>query len=463
MTKTLITATLIAIAALAPQRLPAAEADTTVRSAQQTAQWTLRDCIEYALRENITLKESRLNEKSAEADLKQAKAALYPSLSFSSGQNITNRPFQSESSTVSGSEILQTSSTTSYTGSYGLNAQWTIYGGGRLSSNLKEQELNQRIAALGTGTQANTIQETITQLYIQILYASEAVKVCENTLSTSQAEQERGQQLLEAGSISRADYAQLCSQVSSDRYQLVSAQATLEDYMLQLRQTLELDNTATLELYLPEIPDDNILDPLPDKMQVYGAALETRPEIASGNLSIELSDISLKSARSGSLPSISLSAGIGTNHISGSGYTFTEQIKRGWNNSAGLTISIPIFSNLQNKSAIEKARIQQQVSRLNLTKQMKDLYKAIEQLWLDATSAQQQYIAAKDNYASASTSYDLVSEQFGLGMKNTVELLTEKNNLMSAMQQMLQAKYMVVLGRELLGFYSGQAIGTGTI
>ena len=118
--------------------------------------------------------------------------------------------------------------------------------------------------------------------------------------------------------------------------------------------------------------------------------------------------------------------------------------------------AIPIFSNRQNKSAVEKARLQYHSSELDLRQAHKDLYQTIESLWLDATSSQAQFTAAKEQVESAMTSYELVSEQFGQGMKNTVELLTEKNNLLSARQQLLQAKYMAVLNRALLRFYSGE-------
>ena len=138
--------------------------------------------------------------------------------------------------------------------------------------------------------------------------------------------------------------------------------------------------------------------------------------------------------------------------------SFVEQVKRGWYNSVGLTLSIPIFSNLQNKTAVRKAEIQTMTAQLELIESRKDLYKTIEGFWLDANSAQKQYIAAKEQLNSASVSYELVSEQFDLGMKNTVELLTEKNNYLMANMQMLQAKYMAVMNIQMPNFYSGKEI-----
>ena len=272
------------------------------------------------------------------------------------------------------------------------------------------------------------------------------------------AQFERGKELFSAGSISRADYAQLEAQVSNDRYQLVTAQTTLSDYRLQLKQLLELDGNREMDLFLPEICDSDVLSPLPDKEAVYQAALGIRPEIASGELNVEASELGIRIAKSGYIPSISVSAGIGTSHTSGTDFTFTEQIRNGWNNSLGLTLNVPIFNNRQTKSAVEKARLQLHTSELDLRQARKDLYKTIENLWLDAWSSQLQYTAAKEKLRSTEASFELVSEQFDCGMKNTVELLTEKNNLLSAEQEVLQAKYMAVLNLQLLRFYSGQEI-----
>ena len=206
--------------------------------------WTLQRCIEYAMEENITLQKSRIAVENAMVDTKSAKGALFPSLSFSTSHNVINRPYQENSTTVSGTEILQSNSSTSYTGNYGLNAQWTIYNGGRNRKTIKQEELNTSMAQLDVNTTAYNIMENIAQLYIQILYADESIDVNRNTLEVSQAQLARGKELLASGSISKADYAQLEAQVSNDKYQLVTAETTLRDYKLQLKQLLETDEGA---------------------------------------------------------------------------------------------------------------------------------------------------------------------------------------------------------------------------
>lgn len=422
------------------------------------ARWDLQTCINYALNHNITIQRNRISVESSEEDLKTAKSALFPSLNASISQRIVNRPNTENGTIISGDNITTSQSKTSYNGSYGIDANWTLYNGGSRLNTIKQNELNQRIASLAVSESENSIQESIAQIYVQILYAAEAVKVNETTLEVSRAQFERGKQLHEAGSLSQADLAQLEAQVSNDNYSVVTSQATLQDYKLQLKQLLELDGELEMNLYLPTLDDEDALAPLPSKADVFRAALSLRPEIESGKLNIEAADLDIKIARSGYIPSISLTAGIGSTNANGNDFTFTEQIKQNWNNSLGISVSIPIFDNRQTKSAIRKAKLQKQTSQLDLLDEQKTLYRTIETLWLDANSAQQQYAAAREQVKSTQTSFDLVSEQFNLGMKNTVELLTEKNNLLIAQQQLLQAKYMAILNRQLLNFYQGQDI-----
>ncbi len=421
-------------------------------------QWTLRNCIDYALEHNITIRRNRINVESTQEDVKTAKADFLPSLSGNISQRIVNRPNSASGTIISGDNITTSESKTSYNGSYGIDANWTVYNGSKRVNTLKQQQLNSRVAELTVDESENSIEENITQLYVQILYSAEAVKVNESTLEVSRKEFERGQELFNAGSIASSDLAQLEAQVSNDNYQLVTSQTTLQNYKLQLKQLLELDGDFEMDLFLRPLDDSSVLIPLPTKDDVYQTALNLRPEIESSKLNIEASDMNIKISRAGYIPSLSLSAGIGTTNANGNDFSFSEQVKQNWNNSIGLTLSIPIFDKRQTKSAVNKAKLQRQTSELDLMDNQKTLYKTIESLWLSANSAQQQYVAATQKLKSTQASYALVSEQFNLGMKNTVELLTEKNNLLSAQQETLQAKYTAILNASLLRFYQGEEI-----
>lgn len=427
-------------------------------SAQEDKQWTLEDCINYALEKNIQLQQNKILLQESEEDVKEAKAALFPSLSFSTGHNVVNRPYQENSSTVSGTEIISSDSKTTYSGNYGLNAQWTLWNGNQRLNNIKQQKTNREIAQLTVAETENMLKEQTAQLFIQILYADESIAINKGTVEVSRATYERAQELFKEGSISKADLAQLEAQLSNDEYQLVTSESTLRNYKLQLKQLLELDNTKEMSLVLPHISDEHVMELLPSQTDVYQTALATRPEIKSSKLDIDNAKLAISSAKAGYMPTISLSASTSSTTNSSSSNNWTQQMKYGWNNMIGLSLSLPIFDQRQTKTSIRKARLQYDTTQLNLINAQKELYSTIESLYLDALNAQQQYVAAETKLKSSQTSFDMVSEQFNLGMKNTVELLTEKNNLLSAQQQRIQAKYMAILNRTLLNFYAGQEI-----
>ena len=407
--------------------------------------WTLEDCINYALEKNIQLQQDKISLQESEIDIKDARASLFPTLSFSTGHNMVNRPYQEQSATVSGTEIISSNDKTTYNGNYGLNAQWTLWNGGKR-------------AQLSVSETENMLQEQIAQLFIQILYADESIRINKGTLEVSEATYQRGKELFNEGSISKADLAQLEAQVSNDKYQVVSAESSLRNYKLQLKQLLELDGTEEMDLILPQLDNEDVMKLLPSQTDIYQTALAIRPEIQSGRLSIENAKLGISAAKSGYYPTISLSASSSSTTNSASTNNWAQQMKYGWNNMIGINLSIPIFDNRQNKSNVQKAKLQYNTSQLELVNKQKELYSTIESLWLDALNAQQQYAAAETKVKSSQTSFDMVSEQFNLGMKNTVELLTEKNNLLSAKQELVQAKYMAILNRTLLNFYAGNNI-----
>src|SRR5574344_1926277 len=420
---------------------------TTSLQAQENKKWTLKECIDYAIEKNIQLQQDKISLQESEVDVKSAKAALFPNLSFSTSQSIVNRPYSEDSNMITGGEVISSNNKTTYNGNYSLSSRLTVWNGNKNLNNIKQQKINSKIAGLTVAQTENSLKEQITQLFIQILYANESV-----TINKSTAEYERGIQLYGAGSISQADLAQLSAQVSSDEYQVISAQSSLDNYKLQLKQLLEIDNSEEMVLSLPQLDDVGVITPLPDKQEIYNIALSSRPEIESGKLSVENSDLSVSIAKAGYYPTLSLSASSATNNVSTNDKSFGSQIKYGLNNQIGLTLSIPIFNNRETKSSVEKAKMQKDYYELELLNKQKGLYKEIESMWLDAKNAQQQFEAAKSKLESTQISFNRVNEQFNLGMKNIVELLTVKNNLLSASQEKIQAKYMAILNRSLWEF-----------
>lgn len=420
--------------------------------------WTLQECLDYALANNIQLQQKKLTVASDHEDVLQSKSALFPSVSFSTNQNASWRPFAESTINLQGGTMTSSKNEVSYNGSYGINANWTVWNGGRNTNTIKQNKLNEQMAELAVEQQANTIQEQIAQLYVQILYETEAVHVCEEIIKASQMQRDRAQTMVDVGSLARVDLVQLEAQVNQDQYALVQAQTQLANFKLQLKQLLEIHDSEPFEVVIPEVAEQQLLTAIPDEQSIYNAALENRPEIQSSKLNIEASELAIATARAGYMPTISMSASMGSSNSSGQHTEFTKQIKTNLNNALGLTVSVPIFDNHQARTNIRKAKYALQTSELNLQEQQKQLYSTIENYWLNTTASRQQYIYAKANVKSMQESYDLISEQFNLGLKNIVELTVGKNNLLQAEQQLLQTKYTALLNAAMLNFYAGEDI-----
>ena len=417
-------------------------------------QWTLQECIDYAMANNITLQQSKLKKESATEELKGAKAALLPTLSASTNQSFGYQPWKDTGmSYVTNGTVNTKVDKTSYNGSYSLSGQWTVWNGNRNINTIKLDQLSEEQAELSTKETANSIQERIAQIYAQILYLAENVKVNEQMLETSKKNEERGKEMLSVGKMSKADVAQLSAQRANDEYTIVEAQSQLMNYELQLKQLLEITDEERFQVAIPEITDEQVLAQIPELQTVYEQALMSRPEIERSQLAIKSSGVNVALAKAGWMPSVNLTGGITTSTNSLSGNGWGDQIKSNVNTSLGVGVTVPIYDGRSTKTSVNKAKIQQLQAQLDLQDQQKTLYSNIQQFWLNAWTNQQKYQAAKSSVESAQQSYDLLSEQFRLGLKNIVELMAGKDNLLSQQQSQLQSKYMALYNRQMLEFY----------
>ena len=424
-----------------------------LNSNAQGQQWTLQQCIDYALEHNVQLRKNALQQRSAIEDLKQSQAALLPSLTASTQQNATYRPFtENGTSTVANGYVQSSVDKVYYNGSYGVNANWTIWNGNQNTNQIRLNRLTAQQAALDSATTALTLQEQIAQLYVQILYATEAINVNKENLKTTQANEERGQALLNVGKMSKADLAQLTAQRAQAEYAVVQAESAQRNYKRQLKQLLQLTD-GDFDVYIPSTTDQMALQAIPILQSVYEQALLTRPEIKNAQLAIESSQLNKKIAKAGRMPIIGLSATAGTNTTSISDNAWGSQLKTNFDVAAGITVSLPLFDNRKTKTSINKAQIQYENSLLDFQNQQTTLYSTIEDYWLQATTNQQQFRAAQASTKSAQESYNLLSEQFSLGLKNIAELMNGKDNLLQAQQAELQSKYLTILNIQMLKFY----------
>lgn len=417
-------------------------------------QWTLRECIDYALQNNITLQKSSLTRRSAQEDILQSQAALLPSLSASTNQNVSYRPWpETGRATVQNGFVQQSVDKVFYNGSYGINSNWTVWNGNRNRNTIKLNKISAEQAQADSATTANNIQEQIAQLYVQILYSIDAINVNKKSLETSKQNEERGKAFVEVGKMSRADLAQLTSQRAQDEYNIIASESTLRNYKRQLKQLLQITNDEEFDIVVPTTTDEMVLQLIPTLQSVYEAALEQRPEIKRAKLGIESSNLNIKMAKAQRLPTVGVNASATTTTTSMSNNAWGTQLKNNFNLGAGVNISIPIFDNRMAKTAINKALIQRENYMLDLKDKQTALYSTIENYWLQAVNNQEKFKAAKIATQSAETSYEMLSGKFEQKLINIVELMQGRDALLKAQQNELQSKYLTLLNIDMLHFY----------
>lgn len=292
--------------------------------------WTYDNCVDYARAHNINLQKTRLAETTAEADLDEAKAQWQPSLDFATTQGLSNSPWTEGDKNT-------------YTSSYGLNASWTVWNGGQRENTIRRNRLQSQISRLNTDDALRTLETDLLQVYLNLLYARESIGIYEDALRLSTAQADRTQQLMEAGRASRVDCAQMRSQQEQDNYALVNARGTYDTRRMELKKLLELSIEADIEPADVEWTAEQVLAVLPPIDESYRLALSTDLQLRSLELADESAGLDIAIARSGALPRIALTAGVGTGYNAPGG-AFGTSLKRNISESVGLTVSVPILS-----------------------------------------------------------------------------------------------------------------------
>lgn len=419
--------------------------------------WSLDDCISYAMRENINIQQSRLTAEQGENTLKQRKSALWPSLFFSTSQNMTAHALQSDETTrTSEGTVVSSSNKVNYSGNYSLQMNWTVWDGGINRKNVESQEIQNRMNDLSIRNNENTIQERIATLYVSILYSREAMAVNEKICETAKKQWERGQVMMEQGQMSRADVVQLEAQYAAAQYNVLNSRTSVDQFKRQLKELLQLDLTTEFDVTAEVPADERALALIPTAQEVYAEALANRPEIRMAQLGIERADVNLDIAKRGYYPTISINAGISDSHVSMHYNSYGQQLKDNFSTGAGLSVSVPIWDQRKTRTNIQNAKLDITNSRLELEEQKKALSSTIEQLWLNATSNQEKFRAAEVKVKSQIESDELVNEQFNNGLKHVVDVLQSRDNRLQAEQDKLESKYTTLLNAALLRFYKGE-------
>ncbi len=436
---------IITFAALAVVFCPAA-------LAQEQEPWSLKDCIDYALEHNISVRQSQITVEQKEIDLNTAQGRRLPGLSLGASENLSFGRGLTADNTYTNSNTSSTS--------FSLGADLPVFQGFQINNAIKTGKLDLDAAMASLEKAKDDIRVAVAQAYVQILYDEQMVEVAKMQVSHDETLLEQVKVRRFAGHASDADISAQKATLSQSRLTLVQSEGNLQMSVLALTQLLELPSPDGFSIVSPSV---EALEPqmLMSPEEIYRQALEIKPAIQAAELNLESAKIGIDNAKGAFLPSLSLNGGIGTNYYTTSNMdfgTFGEQLRNNFSQYVGLSLSIPIFTRFSNRNNLKIAKLNYTNTQLLLENEKKNLYKEIQQAYYNALTSQSKLEGSFDSVTSAEEHYSLVEQKYMNGKASVADYNDAKNNYLQAESDYLKARYECLFQTRLLDFYRGEEI-----
>ncbi|WP_312076502.1 TolC family protein [Chryseobacterium sp.] len=413
--------------------------------------WSLQDCLDYAVKNNITVKKTVLDKITAQINYQQQKNNKLPTIYGSSSLGLTNgSSIDPITSNFVNQNILSNS--------FGLSGNMTLYQGNKLNLQIEQNKMILDQSSLYQKQAENNIVLSVLEAYLQSLYYNEGIEIAKYTANSSAQELKLTQTKYKNRAISQLELADVETQNAQNLYTVVNSENLYNQQVLKLKQLLELDPSVEFEIEKTSLPD--ISETLPDKQEVFAKASENLPDLKIYDAQNEILNKALEITKAGYKPTLSATAGLNTGYTSTRDVDYLGQIKNNFNKSVGLSLNIPIFSKKQNNTNVELAKIDIEQNNLDKIGAGKTLYASIETAWQNAVANQAQQKSSKVARDNAKLSYDLSNKKYQFGGLTTTELSVSRNTYLTNEQTYLQTKYMAVLYTQLLNFYQGKILTT---
>jgi outer membrane protein len=416
----------------------------------QSKIWTLEECINFAVEQNIQVKKAGLSNDRNQLYSEQAQANRLPSLNASVRENLNwYKGFDSTTGSYGSSSGANSTN-------YSLNSNISLYNGQKLTNRIKMAELDLQSGHLYSETVKESVGLNILNAYLQVLYAYESVSNAEKQIVSTTEQLNLSKERMDLGVISMSDYLQIKSELAAEKFTLASAQSQLSMGKVTLMQLMELPVDANFEVSSPDLDKLLIESAQPNSQEIYNLALGIKPQIKNAELTKESAKLDVEIAKADGLPSLSMDAGLSAGYSSlTKNSAYTQQLKDKMNPSVGLSLSIPIFQKKQIKTNVAIANISVSDAELDEINTKNELRKNIEQACADVVSVKSQYAASLEQNQSTQESYDVTSEKYSQGLINSVDFLIQKTNLITSESKFLQSKYNLIFSYKVLDFYKG--------
>lgn len=417
----------------------------SVASAASAETWSLDSCVNYAIAHNINVQTRLLQEENGRLSVTEAKDRFLPTVnaygsqSFSFGRGLTAENTYANRNTSSFS--------------VGANLNLPIFQGLAGIRRLKYEKASLRALLEQTEAAKDDVTLNVITQYLQALYAGELLQVARERLNISTAELARRQALLEAGKTPELDIYEARSQVSQDELNLVNC---TNDSVIALLDLAQLLNLPSAEGFAIEPLGDSEM-PLLSPEEVWANACERNHTLRAGRFEAEAAEKNVALAKTGYIPTISFSAGLGTNYYKTSGFTnenFSQQMRHNFAKQLGFSISLPIFDAFGTRNSVRRANVQVHNARLQLDDSRQRIYKAIVQAYTQAKAAHAKRDAATVAVESSRAAFDAMKVKFDNGRATPTEYERTRSEYTNSLAESVQAKYEAILRARILLFYN---------
>ncbi|MDR1667141.1 MAG: TolC family protein [Bacteroidales bacterium] len=418
--------------------------------------WTLRECIDYAVQNNIAVKQQELAVENSELELNTSLNSRLPSLNADAGQNFN---FGRSPSMATGVYEPNRSASTGFS----VSSSVPIFTGMRINNEIKSNRLNLMAATEGLEKARDDLSMNIALRYLEALFKKEILKVAAEQLALTSKQTERTETMVASEIAPRSQLYDIKAQLAGDRVSLTNAANDLALSLLNLAQLLNLEKTETFDIVEPELHDSIVSGLLRSPDRIYETAVENRPHVKEAEYRLRSSELGVKVAQSRYWPSISfgMSYNNGFNYVFDSGNNnsgISHQLKNNQREAIGLNMNIPVFNRFQVRNSVQAARLNLQNRMLELENIRQNLQKEIRQACQSAAAAQAKYAATEEACKAAEEALAYVEERYRVGKATVYEFSEAQAKLFGGRSEQLQAKYEYIFRMKILDFYMGEKI-----
>ena len=409
--------------------------------------WTLDKCIEYAIENNIQVRQSDLAAKNRDIEYNTARNNRLPGVSAGASQGWSFGRSITADNTYANTNTASTS--------FNIGTDVTLFAGRRITNNIQLAELSLEAAKSDLERIKDDVRVQVAQSFIQIVYNRSILDVARNQVSIDSMQVERLTALASIGKASNAEVASQKATLAQSRLSVTQAENNLSLSILTLTQLLELPSPEGFEIVAPGT--DDIEFTVPDNPEsIYSQALDIKPSIKTEEIRLEQASKNIDIAKAGFYPSLSLSAGAGSSYYTSSKFqsdSFGKQMKNNFGQNIGLSLNIPIFSRYNNRNNVRSAQLTRMNQEMQLDNVKKNLYKEIQQAYYNAVASKSRYESSQEVETSARESFELVQAKYEGGKAGITEFNESKNRLVTAEADVLKYRYEYLFNIALLEFY----------